>query len=38
MSPAGSDLGSAPDRSWRLTRITASAMIAASTRTAAETR
>jgi DNA-binding CsgD family transcriptional regulator len=36
-SSAGSDVGSAPDRSWRLIRITASAMIAASARTPAET-
>lgn len=36
--PAGSGAGSAPDRSWRVTRITASAMISASTRTPAETR
>ena len=37
-SPAGAIAGSAPDRSWRLTRIMASAMIAASTMTPAETR
>ena len=37
-SPAGSGTGSAPDRSWRLTRIMASAMITASTRMPAETR
>jgi Aldo/keto reductase family len=38
VSPVGSDIGSAPDRSWRVTRIMASVMITISARTPAETR